>query len=588
VQLHAFPPTTGLASFGAGCAIEPEADIAGWWIDGDKLHIGSITIGEGARVGARSTVMPDTILEPFASVQPGISVRGIIRAHDPSRKEEQGAAGTKSREGIGMWLLYTNTLFFMDFVPIIPIAPIIGLIVILVPDYRNFRDLMLAVIEMTPVGSVLGIFLYSASLILLVRFASLFLRPGNHSWHSTTAWAAWWTHYLMMEARATLFPFYASLFTPVWLRLLGARVGRNVESSTVVPIPSLLEVKDDSFLADDVLLSPYELEGGRCRIGTATIGVKSFVGNSAIVDPDVEIPDGVLIGVLSSVLKPKEMGPEFTAGSSWLGRPPMSIPRRITTIVDEARTFNPPARLVLARALVELCRLFPLLVSGMLATLSSTGMLWILITFGIGWAVLASGGLLLGCGLAACTITTLAKWLLTPNIRPGHQHPLWSSFVWRNELADTFIQSLAVPWFVSMCYGTPFLNMWMRSLGAKIGRGVWLDSHLLPEAELIHLEDGATVNRGSVLQTHLFHDRLMRLDTVHLEAGATLGPYAISLPGTTIGTGTTVAPTSLVMRGEQIPAGTRWHGNPVRTWRTEKDESPSPSSNSDNESISAV
>jgi non-ribosomal peptide synthetase-like protein len=356
----------------------------------------------------------------------------------------------------------------------------------------------------------------------------------------------------------------------------------------VVPIPSLLEVKDDSFLADDVLLSPYELEGGRCRIGTATIGVKSFVGNSAIVDPDVEIPDGVLIGVLSSVLKPKEMGPEFTAGSSWLGRPPMSIPRRITTIVDEARTFNPPARLVLARALVELCRLFPLLVSGMLATLSSTGMLWILITFGIGWAVLASGGLLLGCGLAACTITTLAKWLLTPNIRPGHQHPLWSSFVWRNELADTFIQSLAVPWFVSMCYGTPFLNMWMRSLGAKIGRGVWLDSHLLPEAELIHLEDGATVNRGSVLQTHLFHDRLMRLDTVHLEAGATLGPYAISLPGTTIGTGTTVAPTSLVMRGEQIPAGTRWHGNPVRTWRTEKDESPSPSSNSDNESISAV
>ncbi len=57
------------------------------------------------------------------------------------------------------------------------------------------------------------------------------------------------------------------------------------------------------------------------------------------------------------------------------------------------------------------------------------------------------------------------------------------------------------------------------SLGAKIGRGVWTDSYWLPEADLVTLGDGATVNRGCVVQTHLFHDRIMSIDTVTLGRG---------------------------------------------------------------------
>lgn len=589
-QLHTLPPTTGLATFGAGCAVEPEADVAGWWLDGDLLYIGSITIGDGARVGARSTIMPDTVLEPFANVQPGTCARGTVQASEAplqtNKEEEHNPAHVNKRESIWVWLRYTFTLMLLDIPPLLIAAPVLALTPIIVHDYSNFRQFALALVKMTLPGAMIGIFLYGSYVIILVRLASLAIRPGEFSWHSTTAWATWLTHGLIMEARATFFPIYASLLTPTWLRLLGARIGRNVEASTIVPIPSLLEAQDESFLADDVLLSPVELRTGRLRVGTASVGVRAFVGNSAIVDPNVRVPDGALIGVLGSALDANQMGSEILPGSSWLGRPPMSIPRRVETPVNQALTFKPPTRLVIARALVESCRLLPLLISASLAIIMGLSMLYILDTFGVGWAVLSGGGLLVTAGITACIITTLAKWILTPNIRPGHQHPLWSSFVWRNELADTFIQTLAVPWLVSTCYGTPILSLWMRSLGAKIGRGVWLESHLLPEAELVQLDDGATVNRGAVLQTHLFHDRLMRLDKVHLEAGATLGPYTISLPGTTIGSGTTIAPTSLVMRGEQIPAGTRWHGNPVRPWYKEK--AVSPSSSSDNESLSPV
>jgi acetyltransferase-like isoleucine patch superfamily enzyme len=68
------------------------------------------------------------------------------------------------------------------------------------------------------------------------------------------------------------------------------------------------------------------------------------------------------------------------------------------------------------------------------------------------------------------------------------------------------------------------------------------------------------------VQTHLFHDRIMRMDTVTLAAGATLGPHSIVLPGATLGENTTVGPRSLIMRGERVPAGGRWLGNPIAAW----------------------
>lgn len=75
------------------------------------------------------------------------------------------------------------------------------------------------------------------------------------------------------------------------------------------------------------------------------------------------------------------------------------------------------------------------------------------------------------------------------------------------------------------------------------------------------------MNRGCVVQTHLFHDRIMSMDLVSLDAGATLGPHSVILPAATIAAHGTVGPASLVMRGELVPAGSRWSGNPIGPWR---------------------
>ena len=202
-----------------------------------------------------------------------------------------------------------------------------------------------------------------------------------------------------------------------------------------------------------------------------------------------------------------------------------------------------------------------LLLVGVLVLLQAAHREW-----GFGVAALLSGPVLAYAGLVALVAAVLAKWVLVGRIRAGEQ-PLWSSFVWRNEVADMFVELMAAPWVARPASGTPVLNLMLRLLGSRVGRGVWCESYWLPEADLISLGRGATVNRGCVVQTHLFHDRIMQIDRVDLADGATLGSHCVALPASSIGAGSTVGPASLVMRGDRIPAGTRWQGNPISPWR---------------------
>jgi non-ribosomal peptide synthetase-like protein len=188
-----------------------------------------------------------------------------------------------------------------------------------------------------------------------------------------------------------------------------------------------------------------------------------------------------------------------------------------------------------------------------------------------GWwlPVLLGGVVLMLAGALAAGSSVIAKKVFVGRITAG-EHPLWSSFIWRNEVVDTFIEMVSAPWFGRLSSGTPSLVWWLRALGAKIGHGVWCESYWLPEADLVTLGDSSTVNRGCVVQTHLFHDRVMSIDTVEFGDGATLGPNSVILPAASIGDGGTVGAGSLVMRGEMVPGHTWWIGNPVAPWKGPK------------------
>ncbi len=567
VDLHSLPPVTGMLRIGAGAAIEPEVDLSGYWIDGDTLRIGAIRIGANSTVGARSTLLPGTRIGKNAAITPGSSVFGRV----PAGQVWAGSPAVRVGKADQWWdperpprrtrwlVAYGSSAIILSLVPIVAFAVGGVIVALFIRDAPTLGDAAWrSLAALVPATLVAGVIL-SGLVVVLVRLLSLGLAEGTFPVRGRTGWQVWTIERLLDLARTLLFPLYSSLFTPVWLRMLGATVGHDVEASTVLLLPSMTTIRDGAFLADDTLVASYELGGGRVRIARAEIGTRAFLGNSGMAGAGHRVPRDGLVAVLSAA--PRKSKP----GSSWLGSPPVRL-RRTAASADESRTFAPPTYLRVARALWELCRIIPVFVTcavglGVLFTLAALAEAW-----GALAAVLLSGVVMLVAGAVAAGASTVGKWLLVGRIRVG-EHPLWSSFVWRSEVSDTFVEMVSAPWFAQAAAGTPALVWWLRSLGAKIGRGVWCDSYWLPEADLVTLGDASTVNRGCVVQTHLFHDRIMSMDTVILDAGATIGPHSVILPAARIGAHATVGPASLVMRGEFVPDRTRWSGNPIGPWR---------------------
>ncbi|APT85507.1 Pls/PosA family non-ribosomal peptide synthetase [Corynebacterium aquilae] len=574
VTLHTVPPVTGMLSAGDFAAIGPEVDVLGYWVDSTHFHLGRVTIGAHARVDARSTLGPGAVVGAHAHIEPGSLIDSRTKVKDHSRWAGNPAVrvGRPKRTfpldpppRARRWLpVYVLIAGMVGLLPYLCLGVGAAGLWAVIPDSAHGVQAAGYALLGAPLGALLSFGSYMAATWVGVRVMQRGLDDEIHpvrSWHGVRMWAA---TRLMDEARRHLFPIYAAQLTPYWLRSLGARIGKDAEISTAVMIPALTDVRDESFLADDTMVGGYEVGNGWLKTGAVRVGRRSFVGNSGMVAPGRKVRKNSLVAVLSSAPK------KAKAGSNWMGSPPVRLRRvQVCAAGGEAVTYQPPLAKKVARATVETGRLLAPMTSfslavGAIATIIAC---WT-ITSSLVWAWLATAGVLVACGIVALGITVLMKWACVGRIAAG-SHPLWTRFIWLNELQDAFVESVAAPWLLDRIPGTGTMATALRLLGAKIGKGTWLETYWLPEADLCVIGDGVSVNRGCVVQTHLFQDRVMSLDSVSLGEGSSVGPHSVVLPASKLGRRTWVGPASLVMRGDVLPGGSRWQGNTVEPYPTD-------------------
>jgi non-ribosomal peptide synthetase-like protein len=89
----------------------------------------------------------------------------------------------------------------------------------------------------------------------------------------------------------------------VYLRLLGARVGRNaVIESRVVPVcTDLISIGANSVIRKDAILTGYRAQSNRIYTGPVRIGDNAFVGAASVLDIDTDMEDGTQLGHASSL-----------------------------------------------------------------------------------------------------------------------------------------------------------------------------------------------------------------------------------------------------------------------------------------------
>ena len=566
-RLGTIPPATSLVTVGAGATLEAELDLHGWWLEGNELVIGELMIGAGARIGHRSLLMPGAWVGIGAEIEPGSVISQPVPAGQrwsgsPARHvgiageswpSEPAPAPARPR----LWkTMFALGVAVQAALPVIAVLPGLGLLLWLAPSAHSTSAMVTAILQLAPLVAASFLVTYGLAVAGLVRAVSPLVRVGRHPDLGATGCALWFSESLTGAARGVLFPLYSSLYTRAWLRLLGVPVGRRTEVSTAVGLNRLTSFAELSFAADDVVFAGARARNGWLELAPIKIGSRTFLGNGAVLTSGTELADDSLLGVLTT--SPRRPA----AGTSWFGAPPLELPR-VAERPDPARTTDPPRRLVLARGGMDLIRiLLPATVSVVLGTLVFWALDAVSTRAGVAVTVLVAPAVLFAAGVVAALFTVAVKWLIIGRYRPG-EHPLWSAFIWRDEIVNSCQEQLAVAWLLGPALGTPLVGIYLRMMGAKVGRDVWCQTLAITEFDLVSLADGAVVNRNACIETHLFHDRLMRIGTAAVGAGATVGPASAVLPDSALGAGCTVGGRSVVMRGEHLPAHTRWHGAPV-------------------------
>eukprot|EP00929_Paragymnodinium_shiwhaense_P069349 TRINITY_DN3498_c0_g1_i1.p1 TRINITY_DN3498_c0_g1~~TRINITY_DN3498_c0_g1_i1.p1 ORF type:complete len:1217 (-),score=230.76 TRINITY_DN3498_c0_g1_i1:795-4445(-) len=140
----------------------------------------------------------------------------------------------------------------------------------------------------------------------------------------------------------------------------------------------------------------------------------------------------------------------------------------------------------------------------------------------------------------------IVKYLVIGRLRPG-AHRVFSRDYFRWLYCRKIMEGVLGE-FENYITGTPLMNMVYRCFGAKIGRGVVINTQeIFIEPELITIEDGAFVDEDSTITCHSIGDGQLFLHPVHIGRGARLRPYSAVGRGASVPAGNELASTTCVV-----------------------------------------
>lgn len=574
-------PALDLITIGHDVIVGKDVHLAVSTIEKGQLVLRSVTIEDEVHIGSHCVVDGDAVLEagskleslsmlPEHTILPREQHWGGSPARfiGPSPSPFQGKPSRPSTMrhavfGMACWVSITCILPILYLLPQIPG---LALFVVLSLSKEGLsRWDQMAIVSLP--ASVCYIVCVFVELVIGRHLILGKIQPGTYSSTSLLVFRKWLVDRLMGLSLIVLHPVYATLYVVPYLRALGVKIGRGAEVSNVRGLAfNLTQIGDDSFLADNVLLGEPVTCGNTITYAPTIIGTRAFAGNSALLPQGTVLEDNTLVGVLSIAPDGQRQTP-LRYGQSCFGSPAIKMPARPNAAVNHADhlLFRPRKRQVALRLFIEGLRIWLpryLIIVGLAFGLEifkklhrDVGHVRAFVALPIFDFILFS--------VPALIITISLKWILVGGYVPS-EWPLWSHQVWLSEFVTSLFESLLAPLLLYRLVGTPYLNMILRLLGADIGKKCTLMSHDMTEWDMVRLGDEAVLNLHAGPQTHLFEDRVMRVNQVNLGKRAVMKTYAICLPDSSLGEETELGALSVVMRGESVPPFEKWQGAPIK------------------------
>ncbi len=167
--------------------------------------------------------------------------------------------------------------------------------------------------------------------------------------------------------------------------------------------------------------------------------------------------------------------------------------------------------------------------------------------------------------LVVCAVPVAAKWLLIGRWKPQELR-IWSLAYVRFWIVKTLIRSNPG---VYLFVGSPLYGVYLRALGAKVGRGVVILSKHIPVCtDLLTIGAGTVIRRESSFYCYRAQAGRIEIGPVTLGRDAFVGEMSVLDIHTSMGDGAQLGHASSLHRGQSVPACERWHGSPARSTDT--------------------
>lgn len=554
-------------TIGDDTSIGLDTQLLGYRIENGYLHIGKIEIGSQCFVGAHSVLGLNVKMQDGARLDDQsllydnqTILAGEHRRGSPASVKHVAVPveDFKHYSSVRKTLFVLFAFIFGVLAGVFLIIPPILELLFLITAFQQgwiWTALIITFAAMPLLILAMCLWITLLKAIILRR-----AKPGVYDLYSVYYLRYWLAFDLMRLVGSVMLPVFTTIYLPPWMRLLGAKLGKHCELSTMWSfMPELIVAGDGSFFADGCILGGKRVFGGRFEIQMNVVGSRSFIGNSAILPTGAVIGDDCLLGVLSS---PPTTEPTPN-GSDWLGLPGFRLPNRQKVDgFDHKLTYQPSFSLYAQRAIIDGLRIlipaYALLILGLtgIATL-----LYLYKAYGFYVMLVATPVITIGLAVVSVLFVVALKWVVMGTFGPVIK-PLWCHYVWLNEMVNGAYESIMAP-VTSILFGTPFAGIPLRMIGCKVGRDCYIASNLFSEFDLIEIGNYAAINEGVILQTHLFEDRVMKSSHLKIGDNCSVGNMAVVLYDTSMKDRAVLGPLSLLMKGEIMPADSQWYGAPT-------------------------
>ena len=172
-----------------------------------------------------------------------------------------------------------------------------------------------------------------------------------------------------------------------------------------------------------------------------------------------------------------------------------------------------------------------------------------------------------GCALFLFlfTVPIVAKWILIGRWKPK-QIRIWSLAYVRFWVVKTLVRRNPIVLFT----GSPLFNLYLRALGAKVGRGVVILSNHVPICtDLLSIGAGTVIRKDSFINGYRAHAGFIHVGPISIGKNAVISEATVIDIDTSMGDDTQLGHASSLHSGQTVPDGQHWHGTPgSKPWPT--------------------